>query len=119
MLVADDSEVNLRVAEALLQAEGADVVTVEDGDDAVRAVAAEHFDLVLLDMQMPRMSGPDAARSIRALDGPRARTRLLALTAATTEEDREACLSAGMQGVLLKPVRRAELRAVLDEVAPA
>jgi signal transduction histidine kinase/CheY-like chemotaxis protein len=119
VLVADDSEVNLRVAEALLQAEGAEVVTVEDGDDAVRAVAAEHFDLVLLDMQMPRMSGPDAARAIRALDGPGARTRLLALTAATTEEDRDACLTAGMQGVLLKPVRRAELRAVLDEVAPA
>jgi signal transduction histidine kinase len=119
VLVADDSDVNLRVAEALLQAEGAEVVTVEDGDDAVRAVAAEHFDLVLLDMQMPRLSGPDAARSIRALDGPAARTRLLALTAATTEEDREACLAAGMQGVLLKPVRRAELRAVLDEVASA
>lgn len=119
VLVADDSEVNLRVAEALLQAEGAEVVTVEDGDDAVRAVAAEHFDLVLLDMQMPRMSGPDAARAIRALDGPGARTRLLALTAATTEEDRDACLAAGMQGVLLKPVRRAELRAVLDEAAPA
>ena len=119
VLVADDSDVNLRVAEALLQAEGAEVVTVEDGDDAVRAVAAEHFDLVLLDMQMPRMSGPDAARAIRALDGPGARTRLLALTAATTEEDRDACLAAGMQGVLLKPVRRAELRAVLDEVAPA
>ncbi|SDF94825.1 Signal transduction histidine kinase [Blastococcus aurantiacus] len=119
VLVADDSEVNLRVAEALLQAEGAEVVTVEDGDEAVRTVAAEHFDLVLLDMQMPRMSGPDAARAIRALDGPRSRTRLLALTAATTEEDREACLAAGMQGVLLKPVRRAELRAVLDEATPA
>lgn len=119
VLVADDSEVNLRVAEALLQAEGAEVVTVADGDDAVRAVAAEQFDLVLLDMQMPRMSGPDAARAIRALDGAAARTRLLALTAATTDEDRDACLAAGMQGVLLKPVRRAELRAVLDEAAPA
>jgi signal transduction histidine kinase/CheY-like chemotaxis protein len=118
VLVADDSEVNLRVAEALLQAEGAEVVTVGDGDDAVRMVAAEHFDLVLLDMQMPRMSGPAAARAIRALDGPRARTRLLALTAATAEEDRAACLAAGMQGVLLKPVRRADLRAVLDEIAP-
>ncbi|WP_158544910.1 GAF domain-containing hybrid sensor histidine kinase/response regulator [Blastococcus sp. TF02-09] len=117
VLVADDSDVNLRVAEALLRAEGAEVVTVEDGDDGVRAVAAEHFDLVLLDMQMPRMSGPDAARAIRALDGPRAGTRLLALTAAATEEDRDACLAAGMEGVLLKPVRRAELRAALDEVA--
>ncbi|MDP9459348.1 MAG: ATP-binding protein [Actinomycetota bacterium] len=117
VLVADDNEVNLRVAEALLRAEGAQVVTVPDGDDAVRALTEEPFDLVLLDMQMPRLSGPAAARAIRALPGPASRTPLLALTAASAEEDRAACLAAGMQGVLLKPVRRADLGAVLAGLA--
>ena len=116
VLVADDNEVNLRVAEALLRAEGAEVVTVTDGDDAVRALTGSAFDLVLLDMQMPRLSGPDAARAIRALPGPASRTTVLALTASSAEEDRAVCLAAGMQDVLLKPVRRVDLRAVLDGV---
>ncbi|MGY1826604.1 ATP-binding protein [Blastococcus sp. SYSU DS0541] len=114
VLVADDNDINLRVAEALLRAEGADVVTVGDGEEAVRAVELGHFDLVLLDMQMPRMSGPEAARAIRGLPGPAAGTTLLALTAATAEEERATCLRAGMQGVLTKPVRRAQLRTLLD-----
>ena len=94
VLVADDNEVDLRVAEALLRAEGAEVVTVPDGDDAVRVLGDSAFDLVLLDMQMPRMSGPAAARAIRALPGPASRTPLLALTAASAEEDRATCLAA-------------------------
>ncbi|MGY1837332.1 response regulator [Blastococcus sp. SYSU DS0510] len=114
VLVADDNDIDLRVAEALLRAEGADVVTVEDGEEAVRAVELGDFDLVLLDMQMPRMSGPEAARAIRGLPGPAAGTTLLALTAATAEEERATCLQAGMQGVLTKPVRRAQLRTLLD-----
>jgi len=115
VLVADDNEVNLMVAEALLAAEGVDVVTVADGEQAVHAVRAGAFDLVLLDVQMPRMSGLEAAQAIRALPGRAAGTRLVALTAGAADDDRTACRAAGMEQVLVKPVTRAQLRAVLAE----
>jgi CheY-like chemotaxis protein len=115
VLVADDNEINRMVADGLLSAAGAEVVTVGDGDDAVRAVTHGAFDLVLLDLQMPRMSGLDAARAIRALSGGVVRTRILALTAETLGESEEACRDAGMDGVLVKPVRGADVRRVLAE----
>jgi CheY-like chemotaxis protein/anti-sigma regulatory factor (Ser/Thr protein kinase) len=115
VLVADDNEVNLMVAEALLAAEGVDVVTVTDGEQAVQAVCGGAFDLVLLDVQMPRMSGLEAALAIRALPDGAGRTRLVTLTAGTADDDRAACRSAGMEHVLVKPVTRAQLRAVLAE----
>jgi PAS domain S-box-containing protein len=117
VLVAADSDTSRMVARALLAAEDADVETVTDGDEAVEAVARTTFDLVLLDVRMPRMSGPDAARAIRALPGGAGRTPLLALTAADGDQDRADCLAAGMGGVLVKPVPRARLRQVLTEVA--
>jgi signal transduction histidine kinase len=116
VLVADDVEVNRMVARALLVAEGADVVCVDDGDEAVLALQSQHFDLVLLDNRMPRMSGIDAACAIRALAGPAGRTRLVALTASASDEDRAAFQRAGMQSVLLKPVRGRDLRAALHAV---
>ncbi|WP_113810901.1 PAS domain S-box protein [Blastococcus sp. TBT05-19] len=114
VLVADDSETNLMVASALLGSIGADVVTVEDGDEAVAAVRREHFDLVLLDNQMPRMSGIQAATAIRALPGPAGATRLVALTASTGEDQRAAFEAAGVQGFLSKPVRLADFRQLLE-----
>jgi CheY-like chemotaxis protein/nitrogen-specific signal transduction histidine kinase len=117
VLVADDNEINRMVADGLLSAAGAEVVTVGDGDDAVRAVTDGAFDLVLLDLQMPRMSGLDAARAIRALPGAAARTRVVALTAETLGESAQACRDAGMDGVLLKPVRGADVRRLLAELS--
>ena len=117
VLIADDSETNLMVATALLTSIGADVVTVEDGDDAVEAVRREAFDLVLLDNQMPRMSGVEAASAIRALPGPAGATRLVALTASTAEDQRAAFERAGVQGYVAKPVRLADFRRLLDEAA--
>ena len=119
VLLADDSEINLMVATALLTSIGADVVTVEDGDEAVEAVRREAFDLVLLDNHMPRMSGVEAAAAIRALPGPAAATRLVALTASTGEDQRAAFERAGVQGFLTKPVRLADFRRLLDEAADA
>ncbi|MCZ2858925.1 PAS domain S-box protein [Blastococcus sp. VKM Ac-2987] len=114
VLLADDSEINLMVASALLSSAGAEVVTVEDGDEAVAAVQREHFDLVLLDNQMPRMSGVEAATAIRALPGPAGATRLVALTAGTGEDQRAAFAAAGVEGFLTKPVRLADFRLLLE-----
>jgi signal transduction histidine kinase len=116
VLVADDNEINLMVAGGLLAAEGADVVTVSDGDEAVRAVAEGGFDLVLLDLQMPRMSGLEAAVAIRALPSGAGGARVLALTAETLGESAEACRAAGMDGVLVKPIRGTDVRRVLGEL---
>ena len=116
VLVADDNDTNLLVAEAMLTALGADVVTVQDGDEAVAAVRDQPFDLVLLDDRMPRMSGPDAAQAIRALPGPAALTRLVALTASVTDEDRDRFTASGMDEVLVKPVQLADLESALRVV---
>ena len=116
VLVADDNEINLMVASGLLAAEGADVVTVSDGDEAVRAVAEGTFDLVLLDLQMPRLPGLAAAAAIRALPAGAGAGRILALTGETLEESADACREAGMDGVLVKPIRGVDVRRVLGEL---
>ena len=109
-------QAKLIVASGLLAAEDAEVVTAEDGLAAVRAVRDGGFDLVLLDLQMPRMPGLSAVAAIRALPDDAARTRVLALTAETLEQSRAACLAAGMDGVLVEPVRGADVRRVPAEV---
>ena len=118
VLVADDGEVNLMVAEALLLAEGAEVTCVTDGAEAVRAVREQDFDLVLLDNHMPKVSGTQAARLVRALPGPARRTRLVALTASAGDEDRCEMLASGMDDVLVKPVTGEDLRRALLAVVP-
>jgi CheY-like chemotaxis protein len=100
----------------MLTALGAQVVTVQDGDEALDALREQHFDLVLLDNRMPRMSGTDAATAIRALPGPAGQTRLVALTASVTDDDRDRFAASGMDEVLVKPVQLADLQAALDDV---
>ena len=83
---------------------GHSVVVAENGAEAVAAVQAGGFDVVLMDMQMPVLDGLDAARRIRALAGPDAAIPIIALTANAMPEDRAACLAAGMTDYLSKPV---------------
>ena len=115
VLVADDSDVNRIVAAGLLEAMGAEVVTVEDGVMALREAATGAYDLVLLDHEMPGLSGPSAAREIRALAGRACRVPLYALTGRLGPDDQRACVEAGMDGVLAKPLDPALLAAALEE----
>lgn len=115
VLVAEDSPVNRRVVQAMLQHLGTAVECVEDGVEAVEATARAAYDLVLLDIYMPVLDGLATARAIRAREAASGgrRLRLVALTANAFAADREACEAAGMDGFLAKPITLDTLRAVL------
>ena len=113
ILVAEDNEINALLARVLLTRLGHHPVIAGHGEAAVESwaaarAAAQPYDLVLMDVQMPGMDGLQAARRIRAAEaaaGDRS-VRILALTANAQAEDREACLAAGMDGLLVKPLDR-------------
>jgi len=124
ILVAEDNEINALLARALLTRLGHRPTVAGNGTAAVESWAAARaagkpYDLVLMDVQMPGMDGLQAARRIRAAEtqaGDRP-VRMLALTANAQSEDRDACLAAGMDGLLVKPLERERLREELDAVA--
>jgi len=108
ILVAEDNVVNQEVAISLLHAAGLEVDLVEDGEQAVERSAEAEYDLILMDMQMPRMDGLAASRAIRA-DKRRAAVPIVAMTANAFAEDRLAVLEAGMNDHIVKPVDPAHL----------
>jgi len=115
VLVADDNEVNLKVARMMLMRLGADVEVANDGAEAVAAWQRGGFDLILMDCQMPGMDGFEATRRIRTGDGctPRG-VPIIALTANALESDREACENAGMDDFMSKPFKATELVQLIE-----
>jgi two-component system, sensor histidine kinase len=113
VLVAEDNVVNQKVVTLMLKGLGCEYQVVNDGVDAVAACLADDFDVVLMDCQMPRLGGIDAARQIRSADGKRARTPIVALTANASAADRQACIDGGMNDFLSKPFRMQALRDVI------
>ncbi|WP_309627998.1 ATP-binding protein [Brevundimonas sp.] len=118
ILVVDDNATNRRVAELILQTIGVEVDCVEDGDQAVEAFMAGQYDAILMDMMMPVMDGIAATDAIRTLETKhgRARTPVVMLTANTLPQHVEACLEAGADLHLSKPVSAAGLFEALDKV---
>jgi len=115
ILVAEDNAANQRIIDLFLKPLGGEVIIVEDGQAAVEALEARPFDLVLMDMQMPRMDGLEATRRLRASTGPNSGIPVLALTANVMESQRQACLDAGMTGHVAKPIdSRLLLTAVIN-----
>jgi signal transduction histidine kinase/CheY-like chemotaxis protein len=124
VLVAEDNEINALLTRTLLVRLGHLPVTAESGAAALErwsaaSEAGAPFDLVLMDMHMPGMDGLEAARRIRAAEANRngPRTPIIALTANAFAEDRDACLAAGMDGFLVKPLDRERLEETLAEAA--
>ena len=115
VLLAEDHEVNRELFTLLLGKMGCTVVTARDGVEAVEIGAARRFDLVLMDIFMPRMSGYDAARALRdkGYSGP-----MIAVTASALKGERENCIAAGMNDILVKPFKKEDLAAVLAAYLP-
>lgn len=116
ILLAEDNGVNRKVAAALLQKWGHLVTAVADGREAVEAVEAAQFDVVLMDVQMPGMDGLEATRRIRALSGPAGHLPIIALTANAMPVDQQRCLDAGMDDYVSKPIEHTRLFAALERV---
>jgi hypothetical protein len=116
ILLVEDNTVNQMLTMSMLRKLGASADLAQDGQESVEKVRTGDYDLVLMDIQMPRMDGVAATRSIRLLPGIR-QPRIVALTANAMESDRQACLDAGMEDFLSKPFQVTDLQNRLETAA--
>ena len=114
ILLAEDNPVNQEVAATMLRRRGHHVDVVGTGTEAVAQVSHEHYDVVLMDIQMPEMNGLEATRAIRAMPGC-ADVPIVALTASAEADERQPCLASGMNGYVTKPFKACELFAAAEE----
>lgn len=114
VLVADDNRVNLRVVARILETAGHEPILVSDGEEALEALEARDFDLVLMDLNMPRMDGIEAAKLYAMQSLGRRRVPWLAVTADATDEARQRCEEAGFVACLVKPLTPAALLGAIE-----
>ena len=123
VLIVDDNATNRVVAQALCEMFGCTSETAEDGLEALSAVQHRCYDLILMDIKMPRMDGVQATEAIRALHGPAGRTPIVALTANADPDDAKKYIAIGMASVVEKPIKPERLRmamtAALEQAAAA
>lgn len=119
ILLVEDNEINCEIAKELLCAEGFVVETASDGDVAVETVKNSvegYYDIILMDIQMPRMNGYDATRAIRALGGANANIPIIALSANTYAEDKKKSIESGMDAHAPKPLNMGYLLSLIADV---
>ena len=119
ILIADDNATNRVVAQALCEMFGCTSETVEDGQEALEAVQARPFDLILMDIKMPRMDGVQATLAIRGLSSDSRNIPIVALTANADPEDAKHYLSVGMAAVVEKPIKPERLRMAMNAALAA
>lgn len=118
ILLAEDNIVNQKVMQRFLKRWDMELVVVENGQEAVKKLKEEYFDIILMDLQMPQMDGYQATRTIRKLDDPNKRNiPIVALTAAALDEVREKVYAAGMNDFVTKPFNPTELKKKLTKLA--
>ncbi|MDH5298120.1 MAG: PAS domain S-box protein, partial [Desulfobulbaceae bacterium] len=118
VLLVEDIAANVTLATIRLEQQGHQVTVAWNGREAVAAVRGEHFDLILMDVQMPEMDGMEATRLIREIKGE-AETPIIAMTASVMHEDLELCRQAGMDEIVPKPVDFSQLFATMEQAVPA
>jgi CheY-like chemotaxis protein len=119
VLVVDDNATNRMVAEALCEMFDCTSESVEDGVQAVEAASSGRFDLILMDIRMPRMDGVEATRAIRALAGPAGAVPIIALTANADPEDAQGYVACGMHAVVEKPIKPERLLQAMNSALSA
>jgi len=117
ILLAEDNIVNQKLAQKMLEKRGHHVTIVSNGLDALDALEKERFDLVLMDVQMPKMGGLEATKCVRDSEREEEHIPIIAMTAHAMKGDREMCLSAGMDDYVAKPIKADELFTVIERVA--
>ena len=115
ILVAEDSEINQKLIAHLLRRLGYECFVVDNGEKALEELARQKYDFVFMDVIMPVKNGLDATREIHAIYSPKDRPVIIALTANTEIADREACIEAGMQGFLAKPMQLDDVRKIVEQ----
>ncbi|HMS19924.1 ATP-binding protein [uncultured Sphingorhabdus sp.] len=115
VLVADDNRTNRNILTAILEAAGHKVTQVCDGDEVLEILEKEKFDILLLDVNMPRLNGIDACRMWRQIEGNRAHLPIVGVTADATTETETRCLGAGMDLRLTKPINAALLLETIEK----
>jgi CheY-like chemotaxis protein/HPt (histidine-containing phosphotransfer) domain-containing protein len=119
VLVAEDNATNQKLVVRLLELNGHRVTLAGNGREAVEKAEGGHFDVILMDVQMPEMDGFEATQAIRLREGDSAHTRIVAMTAHAMAGDRERCLAAGMDAYVSKPLRPDDLLSTIDRLVAA
>lgn len=117
VLLAEDVAANRNLVVSALEGERFDITVATDGMDAIKEASKKRFDVVLMDLQMPKLDGIDATRQIRQGDSPNRTTPIVAVTAMVLPEDRAKCVEVGMNDYLAKPIDIVELRTVVERWA--
>ena len=120
ILVVEDNEVNQLVARRLFERFGYTIAIAANGQEGLVAVLSQPYDLIFMDIQMPELDGLETTRRIRSLEAagklPHSPLRIVALTANALPNDRFACLAAGMNDYVTKPVQVSAVRRILEEM---
>lgn len=117
VLLAEDNAINQRLAIRMLEKAGHSVIAIDNGREALEAFSRERFDIILMDVHMPEVDGIEATRQIRRLEATASgHIPIIAMTASAMKEDREACLKAGMDAYMSKPICAEELLATLNSL---
>lgn len=116
ILVVDDNRLNQQLVEMYMTKLGHKTITVENGMEAIEAHKQNNFDLILMDVRMPVMSGPEASEIIRQMDGDKAKVPIIALTADAMEDNKVGYSDAGMDAVVGKPIDLAELVTSMNKI---
>jgi CheY-like chemotaxis protein len=113
VLVVEDYLVNQELTKELLEMMSCTVDVADSGKEALNLVGKNKYDLIFMDIQMPKMDGYETTRQIRRIEGDKRHTPIVALTANALQGDREKCLSAGMDDYISKPFRGSDLEAII------